>query len=277
MHNQSLYGICCLHGAQTACQLSFCGPSSACQCFLAAGRRHELGPVPRRSKTCFGTHAHNAAAHVKHCHLLKGRALYYDFVTYNYTTKAVPDVLVTVKSSGAVDQALYLYCNPAWFSATDGNSVPRPGNAIFSSGVFLIQTRNQNHQEQPCHVQQQQSMPVWAQVSLVSILSVQSPATYMLEGQSSATMRHARLSCVALVPGARHNNAFYEGHAGGRGQCPLLLCSQWYLPTRFSSSTRHQGACFCRPTDIRGACSARALDSRGMTRRGGGAARHSHL
>ena len=64
----------------------------------------------------------------------QGQALYYDFVAYNYTSHQIPDVLVTVKSSGAVDIAPYLYCNPSWYSATPGNSVPGPTNAIYVSG-----------------------------------------------------------------------------------------------------------------------------------------------
>ncbi len=66
----------------------------------------------------------------------QGGALYYDFVAYNSTTETVPDVQVKLKSSGGVDVALYLYCNPAWFSASaPENSVPRPTNAIFKSGA----------------------------------------------------------------------------------------------------------------------------------------------
>lgn len=68
------------------------------------------------------------------CHA-QGRSLYYDFVAYNYENHTIPDVLLTLKTSGAVDAALYMYCNPAWFSATEGNSIPKPSNAIFKSGT----------------------------------------------------------------------------------------------------------------------------------------------
>ncbi len=98
----------------------------------ARAHHHSTEPCRLISPVC----THVVGFQIRLCTLLRaqGRALYYDFVTFNYTSKAIPDVLVTLKSSGAVDMALYLYCNPSWFSATAGNSVPRPGNAIFSSG-----------------------------------------------------------------------------------------------------------------------------------------------
>lgn len=68
---------------------------------------------------------------------LQGRTLFYDYVTYNYKNKTIPDVLMTLKTSGAYDSALYMYCNPAWFSATEGNAIPRPANAIFKSGQCM--------------------------------------------------------------------------------------------------------------------------------------------
>jgi hypothetical protein len=73
---------------------------------------------------------------------LQGRTLFYDFVTFNYQNKTIPDVLMTLKTSGAYDSALYMYCNPAWFSATEGNSVPRPANAIFKSGQCMQRAPN---------------------------------------------------------------------------------------------------------------------------------------
>lgn len=41
---------------------------------------------------------------------------------------------VTLKSSGAVDIALYLYCNPSWLTAKNNGAAPGPSNAIFSAG-----------------------------------------------------------------------------------------------------------------------------------------------
>lgn len=61
-----------------------------------------------------------------------GRSLFYDFVAYNYTTFTVPDLQITLKSTGAVDVAAYLYCNPSWRSKELGQRAG-PSNAIYRS------------------------------------------------------------------------------------------------------------------------------------------------
>lgn len=61
-----------------------------------------------------------------------GRALYYSFTAYNATTLTVPDIQVTVKTTGAVNLAPYLYCNPSWKSK-EIRADPGPSNAIYRS------------------------------------------------------------------------------------------------------------------------------------------------
>lgn len=94
---------------------------------------------------------------------LQGRSLYYDFVTYNYQNKTIPDVLLTLKTSGAYDAALYMYCNPAWFSATEGNAVPRPANAIFKSGRRTQLSSSQHRLTVPASACNCQCVPVCMQ------------------------------------------------------------------------------------------------------------------
>lgn len=42
---------------------------------------------------------------------------------------------ITLKTSGAVDVALYMYCNPSWLTAKNKGEAAGPRNAIFRSGA----------------------------------------------------------------------------------------------------------------------------------------------